>query len=185
MTDPGSGTVDSGGMTTAPGGTSPARCRASSRAKSPGAIGCREAACSFWMVCLKSCTVAASGGRTLADAATAPVEFLGLLLPPVSHITRTMTLATAKITSCWVFFGSKPAGFAALFSIVPRNEAPFSTAFGCSLFSNIGHRASLFFSVCFCSTVRDVQNSGASCPRRDTPSRESWKRRRHRSEARS
>src|SRR6266849_93689 len=110
-----------GGTTAPPGGTSPANPKPFSRARFVGEIGCRVAACCCWIVCLKSSTVAAFGGCTRAPAVGAVAE-VALRFPlPVSHMMSTITTATPRITSCWVFFGSSPAGFGALFSTVPRN----------------------------------------------------------------
>jgi hypothetical protein len=55
---------------------------------------------------------------------------------------KTITTATPRITNCWVFFGSKPAGFADLFSIVPRICAVLAASCSCSVFSVMGNSES-------------------------------------------
>src|SRR6266852_6007614 len=126
-----------GGTTAPPGGTSPANPKPFSRSRFDGEIGCRVAACCCWIVCLKSSTVAGFGGCTRAAGGTEAVG-LACFVPPVSHIMRTITTATPRITSCCVFFGSSPAGFGALFSTVPRDCALLSVWAVCSFLSGMG-----------------------------------------------
>src|SRR6266851_6424005 len=89
------------------------------------------------MVCLKSWTAAGSGGCTGAALVAPSVVFGVCFAPLVSHMMSTIATATPRMTSCCVFFGSKPTGLAALFSTVPRNCEALCASAVCAFFSGM------------------------------------------------
>ncbi len=128
----------SAGGTMVPAGTSPASPMFRRRSRLDDEMGSRLDACCCWIVCLKSSTVAGFGGCTRVPGEAAAVDVLTRFVLPVSHMIRTMTTATLRMTSCCVFFGRSPAGLGVLFSTVPRNCA-VSVWLACSFVSGMGY----------------------------------------------